>query len=266
MTILIVFIFGLMVGSFLNVVILRMDELETIVNTRSHCPKCKKDLSWYDLVPLLSFLLLRTRCRYCKEKISLQYPLVELGTALGFAAVYQFVVNQGIGFEWQVISLIFYLLIVSFLVVLFVYDLRKYLVPDEIVWPAIILTVIFQVLAIQFIPDYRLNWMDLLLGGLIGAGVPALLSIPSKGKWMGYGDIAIGALLGLVLGYPLAIVGLFMAFCAGGLVGVVLILAGYKKLTSAVPFGPFLTAGTFAALLYGERILNWYLGFFGLRY
>lgn len=262
----IVFIFGLMIGSFLNVVVLRIDELETIVNTRSHCPKCRKDLAWYDLIPLLSFVLLRARCRNCKEKISWQYPLVELATALGFMGVYNFVVAQGLSQGWQIASIAFYFIIVSVLVVLFMYDLSKYLVPDEFVYPAIALAIIFQCLMIYYIPNYRLTWMDLLYGGLIGAGVPALLSVPSRGKWMGYGDISIGALMGLLLGYPLVIVGMFMAFCSGGLIGSVLLLTKKKKMSSAVPFGPFLTASTLITLLYGPALLHWYLGFFGMGY
>lgn len=263
---LIIFIFGLMIGSFLNVVIARMDELETVVNTRSHCPKCKKDLAWNDLVPLLSFVLLRAKCRYCKEKISWQYPIVELATGLSFVGIYNYVFNQPMADQWRIFVLVAYLIIVAFLVVLFVYDLRKLLVPDGIVLPAIGLALVFQVIAILYLPGYRLNWLDLGLGVLIGAGVPALLSLPSKGKWMGYGDIGLGALMGIILGYPLAIVGMFLAFCSGGVIGSLLLVLGKKKLTSAVPFGPFLMAATFAALLYGQRMLDWYLAFFGMQY
>lgn len=262
----IIFVFGLLVGSFLNVLIARMDELKTVVKTRSHCPKCRKNLEWYDLFPLLSFVLLRGKCRYCKEKISIQYPLVELATGISFVAIYNYVFSLAIPDDWRIASLIFYLIIASILIVLFVYDLLKLLVPDEFVYTGIILTIIFQALAIYFIPEYRLNWLDLLLGALIGAGVPVLLSVPSKGKWMGYGDIGIGALLGLVLGYPLAIVGMFLAFSSGGIVGLILISFGKKKMTSEVPFGPFLTWATLVALIYGDKIIDWYLSLFVVNY
>ncbi len=262
----IVFIFGLMMGSFLNVLVVRVDELETVVKGRSHCPKCKKILKWYELIPLFSFLLLKARCGKCKEKISWQYPIMELATGLSFVAVYNYVINQSLPKGWEIGSVAFYLIIVCVLILLFMYDFTKMIVPDEFVYPAIGLAIVFQCLAIYFIPNYRLGWMDLVYGLLIGAGVPALLSVPSRGKWMGYGDISIGALMGLVLGYPLVIAGMFMAFCSGGLIGSLLLLSKKKKMTSAVPFGPFLTASTLVALIWGDYLINWYLSFFLLRY
>lgn len=262
----IIFIFGLIIGSFLNVLILRVDELETIINTRSHCPKCRKDLEWYELVPLLSFVVLRGKCRNCKEKISWQYPLVELATGLGFLAVYNYVVAQGLSLGWTIGSTAFYCVMVAILILLFMYDFQSFMVPDLVAYPAIGLALIFQILAIWLIPGYRLNWVDLGLGLLIGAGVPALLSVPSRGKWMGYGDISIGALMGLILGYPLVLAGMFLAFCSGAVIGAILLAFGKKKMKSAVPFGPFLTASTLVALLWGDNLIHWYLSFFMINY
>jgi leader peptidase (prepilin peptidase)/N-methyltransferase len=256
---------GLIVGSFLNVVIARMDELETIVNTRSHCPKCKKVLNWYDMVPLLSFMLLRRKCRNCKEKISWQYPIVELLTGLAFVGVYYFIgLNAPEG--WLIPVSIVYMLLAACLIVIFFYDLLHYLIPEEIVWPAVALVVIFTI--VYSFNGSNEGWAGLekmVLGGVIGAGVPAILAVPSKGKWMGYGDISLGGLLGLILGYPMVVLGLFLAFVSGGIIGAGLIFAKVKEYKSAVPFGPFLIAGTFAALFWGEKIIDWYLGTIGVR-
>lgn len=266
MDLVIVFIFGLLMGSFLNVLVVRIDILETVVNSRSHCPKCKKTLGWKDLIPLLSFVFLRGKCRYCNEKISWQYPLMELMTGASFALVYSYVMNLGLVRGWEIASLAFYLLMACALILLFMYDLKEMIVPDEFVYPAIGIAVVFQILAIHFCPGYRLGWMDLAYGILIGAGVPALLSVPSRGKWMGYGDISLGALMGAILGYPLVVAGMFLAFCSGGLVGALLLASKKKKLTSAVPFGPFIMASTLIVLIWGDRLISWYLSLFMLHY
>lgn len=257
----IVFVYGLIFGSFLNVVIYRMHELETIVNSRSHCMKCKKILNWYDLVPLLSFLLLRGKCRNCKEEISLQYPLVELSTAVLLTLTYIFASGRGVSTGWLVADTIVYSLLIGSLIVIFMSDLKEYIIPDEIVWPSIGLALVY--LGVR-------GWMfdgvwgveKLLLGVVVVAGVPALISVPSKGKWMGYGDITLGVLLGLIVGYPLVILSMMLAFILGGITGVVLLVMKAKKMSSAVPFGPFLITGAIVALFWGQRIIDWYLGYY----
>jgi leader peptidase (prepilin peptidase)/N-methyltransferase len=245
-----IFVFGLMIGSFLNVLILRMDELKTIVFERSHCPKCKKTIAWYDLVPFLSFVLLKARCRNCNEKISWQYPLVEVGTALLFTFLY---LNKGFGYE-----LLFYAVVFSLLVVLFVYDLKTETVPDYFVWPALGLALVGGMLAGHF------SLSSLLLGGLVGALPLATLVIVSKEKWMGAGDIAIGAILGLLCGFEASIVGMFMAFVLGSVVGLIYLYITDKKVTrkglkKSLPFAPFLILGTLIGVTYGETIVRWYL-------
>ncbi len=257
-------IFGLIVGSFLNVVILRLDEIETIVSTRSHCPKCKKNLAWYDLIPLISFLLLRGKCRYCSKKISWQYPLVELMTAGLFAVAYLKVFSMNVVLEWQVVIFLLYLLLFSFFVLVVVYDLLHYLIPDWFVWPTIGLAFVLQVINLYVLKTVTPT--EVLLGVVIGAGVPFILSVPSKGKWMGYGDIFVGLMLGLLLGYPLVIVGLFAAFFIGAIVGVGLMLGNKKKFNSAVPFAPFLILGTMIAYFWGSEMINWYLSLFAFNF
>ncbi|MCL5795052.1 MAG: prepilin peptidase [Patescibacteria group bacterium] len=254
----IIFIFGLIIGSFLNVVIYRLKEMETIVNTRSHCPKCKRELAWYDLIPFLSFIILKTKCRYCGKPISWQYPLVEIGTALLFTCIYWHFGNTFLTY--------FLILISCFLIVIFVYDLLHYIIPNEMIWPAIILTLLYLCISpfIKLYPStplhlYTLSLTPALIGSAIGAGFIGLLVLITKGKGMGVGDIKLGFLLGLLNPYPYTILSLFVAFGLGALVGIFLIIFSKKSFKTAIPFGPFLIVGIFVTLFWGQKIVEWYL-------
>lgn len=246
----IIFIIGLIIGSFLNSVIYRLDNLESIFRERSHCPHCQKQLKWFDLIPLISYLLLYGQCRFCQKKISWQYPVVELATAILFIIIYAF-------FGLTLYSII--LLILScFLMVIFVYDLYYMIIPDEMIWPAIIIT-----LLLYCIIAYSSHaWQPLgnaLLASIIGAGFIGLIVLATRGKGMGIGDIKLAGLIGLMVSYPGIILALFLAFIAGSLAGAYLILSGKRKLKSAIPFGPFLIIGLYLTIFWGEKILNWYL-------
>lgn len=258
----IIFIFGLIIGSFLNVVILRLEAKKSFLFGRSACPSCKKTIGWYDNIPLVSFLALGGRCRQCKKSISWQYPLVEFFTAAIF-----------VWLNWHFgLSLKFFVLAVSscFLLIIFVYDLKYYLILDRVAVPAII----FAFLANLYL---GLGFWNLILGAIIGGGFFALQFFAScivlsfnkqfsvsfkwedKGKWVGDGDIRLGILMGLILGWKFLLVALFLAYTIGAIFGLVLIAWNKKKMSSAVPFGPFLVAATFIAIVYGRDLLNWYL-------
>ena len=253
-----VFIFGLIVGSFLNCVIYRLQTDEKIGGmSRSHCVKCGHILRWYDLIPVLSFLILRGKCRYCGKPISIQYPLVEIATGLLFVLIFW---HLDFGFEltfgiW-ILDLIYLLLISCFLIVIFVYDLKHYLILDKVIYPAIGIALAFQIINFQI--D---NFLSAVFAAFLAAGFFAIIVFGSRGKWMGAGDIKLGFLMGLILGYPQILTGLFLSFLFGAIIGTGMIIAKKKTLKSQVPFGPFLVAGTFTAIFYGEQILNWYLGF-----
>lgn len=241
---------GLAVGSFLNVVIFRMEDLQSILYGRSHCINCKKTLAWFDLIPLVSFALLRGKCRYCGKEISWQYPLVEAGT--GFLFLFIFL---AIGLSW---AMIFYLVIISFLIVISVYDAKTQTVPEILVWIALVLSA----LGGWYFGGFGIARM--LWGGLIAGGFLAVLVLISKEKWMGSGDIKIGLILGLLAGFPSAIFALFSAFIMGSIFGVFYIIKNNKKiddksLKHALPFAPFLAAGTVIGITYGEKIAGWYL-------
>jgi len=246
-----IFILGLLIGSFLNVVICRLESKEPILFSRSRCPKCGALLKWPDLIPLLSFILTRGKCRYCHKKISLQYPLVELATGLLFLLIF----NQFSIFNF--INLFYYLLITCLLLVIFVYDLKHYLIPDKIIYPAIIICLLNLGAQLPFWESYSQIYNPL-LSAIFASGFFLSLVLVSRGKWLGLGDVKLAVLMGLVLGWPNILLALFLAFMSGAIVGLSLIAAGKKTIKSQIPFGPFLAGATILVILYGQNIADWY--------
>lgn len=257
------FVLGTVIGSFLNVVINRLITKESILRNRSHCPFCKKKLNWLELIPIISFILQGGRCRKCKKKIPCQYPLVEFFTGLIFLLIiFNFSAIGGPALGWQfIISTIFLLIISCFLIVLFVYDLKHYLVPDVIIYPALIITLIYQIY-FSIISNQLSFIVNYLLAGLIGGLFFLILVLISRGRWMGLGDVKIGILMGLLLGLSQVFTALFLAFLSGATVAIVLLILKKKELKSEIPFGPFLTGATFVTIIWGEILLNWYLNLF----
>ena len=260
-----VFVFGLIAGSFLNCLIYRIKEKEKFFYPRSFCPYCYHPLSWQDLIPVLSFFILKGKCRYCKEPISWQYPLVETATGLIFVLFLHFHFPVFDIFEItipQFINFFYYLIIASCLIVIFVYDLKHYIIPDEVIYPATAIALIFN---FQFlISNQFLIFKETILGAAGAALFFLFLVLVSKGRWMGAGDIKLAFLMGLVLGWPDILIGLFLAFFSGAIIGVGLMIAGKKKFSSKIPFGPFLTSATFLAIFFGEDLINWYLSLIAL--
>lgn len=238
------FIIGVAIGSFLNVVIVRLHQRKGFTVGRSHCPKCRAIIAWYDNVPLLSYVLLAGKCRNCRKPISLQYPLVELATALLAAWSY---VQFGLSMQ-LLVNLVF----IFVLEVIFVYDLRHQLIPDSLTIPAMIFAFIANILL-------GVSLWSLVMGAVIGGGFFALQYVVSKGKWIGDGDIRLGVVMGCMLGWQHVLVALFLAYLVGAVIGVTLIISRKAKMDQAVPFGPFLAGATIVALLYGRDLVNWYL-------
>lgn len=229
---------------------------------RSYCPHCRHALSWKDLFPLFSFLFLGGKCRYCKEKISWQYPAVEALTGLIFLLTFNF---------QAALTVVYLLIIICFLIIIFIYDLKHYIIPDKVLFPAIIIVLIYRMLIFLESNHWKLidngslkidNFQSLSgpIFSAIGASAFFLaIFLVSRGKWMGFGDVKLAFFMGLFLGFPSILLALFLSFFFGAIMGVGLIFAKKKKLKSEIPFGPFLIAGTFVALFYGERIITWYL-------
>ena len=256
-----IFLFGLAVGSFLNCAIYRLENNQSFLKGRSFCPHCKHQLDFWDLMPVLSFLCLRGKCHYCKKRISIQYPLVELATGLLFLLIFNFqfsISNEFSIFNFQNLLVIgYWLLVSSFLVIIFVYDLKHYIIPDKVIYPAIIIALIFN---FQFLIFNQFSIFKFSILSAMGAAsfFAAIVAI-SRGKWMGIGDIKLAFLMGLLLGFPNIAVALFLAFFLGAIIGVGLIMLGKKTMKSEVPFGPFLIIGTLVALLWGQELINWYV-------
>ncbi len=267
--IILIFLIGLAVGSFLNSVIYRLEIGESFLIKRSYCPNCKHILSWPNLIPLISFLIQKGRCRYCQQKISPQYPLVELVTGILFLFTFLFVSL----FNLNYYTLLYLFTMISFLIVIFVYDLKHYIIPDKVIYPAIGIALLYRFFEVLQFGRLNLfsNW-KLAIGNLlpltsvilsaVGAALFFLLIVlASRGRWMGIGDIKVAFLMGLILGFPDILVALFLAFFFGAIIGIGLVVCGKKTIKSEVPFAPFLVTATFIALFCGQQIINWYLNF-----
>ena len=249
MTWLIIFIFGLIIGSFLNAVIFRLKLNEQFIRGRSKCLNCQNELKAWDLIPVLSFIFLKGKCRYCHKAISWQYPLLELATGLVFLLGY---FNLSYIKADFVFSYLTFIVFACFLIIIFIYDLKYYLILDKVSLPAFTIALILNVLL-----GYNVG--NLLLASVIIGGFFGLQFIISQGKWIGGGDIRLGLVMGAMLGWPLALVALFLAYILGAVFGLILIISRRKDWQSQLPFGTFLTAATLIALLWGHEILSWYL-------
>ncbi|MFZ5366299.1 MAG: prepilin peptidase [Patescibacteria group bacterium] len=251
-----IFILGLCVGSFLNVLIYRLPHSLPITG-RSKCPKCKKKILWYDNIPLLSFAFLRGKCRFCHSPISGYYPVVELLTGCLFISAAIFLPEQNI--KYQILNikyflvLSYYLVIISTLIVLFFTDLRFQIIPDRVIYPTAAI-----VLAFSLITNYQLPITNYFLSALGAGSFFLLLHFLTRRKGMGMGDVKLGFLMGLVLGFPKIILALYLAFLTGAFIGVILILGKKKRFGEHIPFGPFLTSATFVSLFWGDEILKWF--------
>ena len=257
--IILIFIFGLIVGSFLNCVIYRISKEESFLKGRSYCPKCRHKLNFFDLFPVLSFVFLSGRCRYCKELISRQYPLVELATGFLFSFIYfEFgpVVNL---FSFVSLEILFWCAIWSFFIIMFVFDWKHYIIPDEVVYPAIALSVTWVVYSFLAGMATGTQIFEAVLSAFGASLFFFLMWFFSKGRAMGFGDVKLAFLMGLLLGWGRIILGLFLGFLFGAIIGLILIMLKKKGMKSEIPFGPFLILGTFLSLFFGQSIINWYM-------
>ena len=256
----IAFLFGLAYGSFLNVVILRFDDWQSIAKDRSHCPNCKAGLKWYDLVPILSYAQLLGKCRYCKKLISWQYPIVELSTACLIAGGYFLLFNlSSLDLYQQIIGMTCLVLAFGAMMTIFVHDLTEMMVPDLMANILLVIAIVYSLIV------YR-DYLGSLYAAAIGFVPIMLLVYPSRGKWMGEGDIKIAGGLALLVGWPSAVVFMVTAFILGGAFGTIGLLTRKVQMKTAVPFGPFLILAAIIALFWGGDVVAWYLGTIGYGY
>lgn len=236
---------GLVVGSFLTVVVERLPDGRSVVGPRSACPRCATPLAPRDLVPVVSWVLLGGRCRYCGQPIPASYPLLEAATALAWAAAY-----AAFGPTWGFVRAA---LLLTLLLAVTAIDLRHHLIPNRLVLAGLVL------LLPASLAGRLVAWQDALAGGLACGGLLLATAVLSRGG-MGGGDVKLGALLGLVLGWRLGLLALVAAFAVGGLVAVGLLLTGRKGRRDAIAFGPFLAAGAAVAVFWGPQLLRLYAG------
>jgi len=245
-------VLGLCVGSFLNVVIARLPAGRSIAHPASACPRCGKAIAWYDNLPVLSYALLRGRCRNCRESISWRYPAVEIACGMLFALAYR-------RFELGT-ALASALILLAGLVAITVIDLDHQIIPDVLSLPGITVGVLFSLA-----PD-GIGWAPALLGVLLGGGVFLVIIVASTlvigQAGMGVGDVKLGAMLGAFLGWKLVLLSILLSVLLGGPLAATLLATGRKGRTDPIPFGPFLALGGLISLFWGEAVLAWYFSRF----
>jgi prepilin signal peptidase PulO-like enzyme (type II secretory pathway) len=238
-----IFIFGAIFGSFLNVLVYRLKNGGDIVFGRSMCPHCKTVLKWFDLIPFFSFIFLLGKCRSCRKKISWQYPIVEFLNGLIWIGVFWKISEGGI---FSILSYVYYVFIFSSLLAIAVYDFKWKIIPDKVLFPSIAIALIFD----GFSPS---RWGVALAVFLFFY----LIYFFSHGRAIGFGDAKLGFLLGLILTSAQTYLAFNLAFITGGLFGIILLVLGKKSLKSQIAFGPFLVVGAFLAFLFDFLVKNW---------
>lgn len=299
--ILIGFLIGTILGSFANAIADRSLKNKSFQG-RSYCPSCKTTLRWYDLFPVLSYLSLKGKCRYCGKKISKQYWIVEVIVGLISALIFYYAVDKFVPYlDFQVTDLnyfyslfllksdlLFKLFALTVFTVVFITDLKKFLIPDRVILPASIIVIVWQLIVVVLKVGFLYYFLSLTklgqlllppqsdyfyrhafytvqpLLGAVGSGLAIggfflLLIIITKGKGMGGGDVKLGAFIGFVLGFPSAILAIVLSFLTGAIFSVALILLGKKHFGQVIPFGPFLVIGSLIAMLWGNEIIDWYI-------
>ncbi len=245
----VIVIFGLIVGSFLNVCISRLPEGKSVVRPRSRCPSCGHPIRALDNIPVLSFIILKGRCRSCRERISLQYPIVEIASALFLLLAY-----RRFGLSLQFAGYGYFMLA---LLVIFGTDVKERVIPDRVTYPSIVIGLAFSALNREVV------------SGLVGmaAGFGLLLVVAWFGRLlfrkeaMGGGDVKLAAMVGAFLGWRMLLVSLFLAFFTGAILGALIMLVRGRGKGSEVAFGPFIAFGAVVALFFGRTILEAYLRF-----
>lgn len=240
-----IFLLGLLIGSFLNVCIYRIPRGESIVFPPSHCTSCDHKLGPLDLVPVFSYIFLKGRCRYCHEKISLRYPVIEMLNAVMYLLCF---LKFGLTFEF-----VKFAVLLSVLIVISLIDFDHSIIPGYIIIFAASAGIILNIIGYKF----NAGLLNYLYGALTGGGVILLIVLLTGG--MGGGDIQLMAVVGLFLGFKSTVLTLLLSFIIGGIAGVTLILLKKKSRKDYIPFGPWIAAAAFIAVFLGDRIISWYI-------
>jgi len=245
-------LYGLLIGSFLNVCIYRIPREESIAFPSSHCPNCNTGLKWYDNIPVFSYLTLLGKCRYCGEKISPQYPIIELLNAIIYLIIY-----SHFGFS---LELFFYAIIFSLLIVISIIDLQDMIIPDILVVLILGTTIIYKFVSYLL---YN-NHLDLLnsLGGLVLSALLFIIIILVSKGGMGGGDVTLIGALGFILGIKMIFLTIFLSFILGAIISIILLITKIKGKKDPIPFGPFIILGFTITVFWGTELINWYIDMF----
>jgi prepilin signal peptidase PulO-like enzyme (type II secretory pathway) len=252
---------GLIIGSAINAIVWRLHEGKSWVHGRSQCPKCGHMLAAVDLIPVLSWVWLRGRCRYCNKPISVKYPLVELLSALVFGLSVSALPLSTPLQQW---TIALWLLILTLLLVLAVYDLKWMLLPDKIIIPLGVVGALFVLSAVVPASGWG-TASSFLLGALVSGGFFYAIAAFSRGRAMGGGDIKLAFVMGLFLNPARLVVAMEIAFVTASIIGVGMLAAGRIERRGHLPFGPYLVLGAIVSFLYGDYIINLYLKISGLN-
>ena len=249
----IIFGFGLIIGSFLNVVILRLNTGRSVAKGRSKCARCSTTLSWYELIPVFSFLGLRGKCRTCKTQISFQYPVVELITGSIFVIIYTHIMLSS-GFNmYSWLEFLFSIIIASLLVIILVYDFRHKIIPNSIVYPFIVFSFISILWKTFTLASF--SFFDTFLAGFILSAPFFFLWFLSKGRLMGFGDVKLALGMGWLVGIVGSITLFFLSFWFGAIIGLLLIATSkVHDMKSEIPFAPFMIVALFVVSVYGVTL------------
>lgn len=249
-----VFILGSVLGSYLNSWMWRVSRVgKEALGGRSVCVGCERKLAWYENIPLVSYVALKGKCRTCKITIPLDYFWIEALMGLLFVGLSYYHLQQATIVPERFFRDIFFLTV---LMIIFVYDAKYKIILSGLVWIATIVGFVFNLYL-------GLSTYSLLLGGIVGGSFFLAQYVISKGKWIGGGDVRMGVMMGAWLGWPNISVALFVSYIVGAIVAVPLLLTKKKGLKSEIPFGTFLAVGTMVALLWGSKIVGWYVGLVG---
>ncbi len=213
------------------------------------CNSCRRRLAWYENIPLFSFLVLRGKCRTCKSRIPAHFIFVELGTALIFVLVTWINLNKPVVVPAEFFRDIFFSVL---LIVIFIYDYLYQEILPGLVWIGALIGLLFNIYL-----DYSL--LPMLIGSLISGGFFLLQFVVSQGRWIGGGDVRLGVMMGVWLGWPMVLVALFLAYIVGSVCSIILLALKKKQFSSPVPFGTYLALGIFVAMLWGNQVVDWYL-------
>ncbi|TFZ40675.1 prepilin peptidase [Soehngenia longivitae] len=248
----VIFLFGLAIGSFTNVLIYRLPREESIVFPGSHCPNCNHELMWYDNIPLISYFFLKGKCRYCKEKISIRYPLLEFFNGIIYLS---FFITYGFTLEFIYLSLL-----TSFLISITIIDLKHQIIPDGLVVSVLGLNILYKI-GNYFMYGISFEFLDSLFGLLAGAGIFLLILLISRGG-MGGGDVTLVGALGFSLGLKNTILMILLSFIIGAVISIILLVFKIKSMKDPIPFGPFIIVAFYLSYFFSDIIISFYFSLF----